>query len=162
MRIPAWRLALTGAAIVSLAIAGIGLASAAGVPASQAPGGAATAPGAAPDLDPAAGAGGARARALRPLRHVVHGVVTFQDKDGALVTIQLDRGIVTAVDGDSVTVSEAGGASVTVALDDATKVRVGRAKGNLADITVGDDLLVQSRLTDGSALARHIVIVPAS
>jgi hypothetical protein len=93
-------------------------------------------------------------------RHVVHAVVTVEGRGGDLVTIQLDRGTVTAVDADSVTLSEKGGGSVTVSLNDETNVREGRRRATLDAIDVGDDLFVQSRV-DGSTLAKRIVIVPA-
>lgn len=162
MSIPAWRIALTGAAIVVLAMAGIGLASAAGAPTRTPDGAPAAAPAGRPASAPALDALGPRAIGLRALRHVVHGVVTFQDRNGDLVTVQLDRGTVTAVDANSMTLSEAGGTSVTVALDADTKVRVGRQRGSLDDIDVGDDLFVQSRVTAGSALAKHVRILPAA
>jgi hypothetical protein len=180
MGIPRWRVALTGAAIVILAIAGIGIVSGGSTVGlnvadnvADVAAGAATSNGeeqaldAALDAAPAAVRDGARTgKDAGPLgrwglRHLVHAVVTIEGKDGDLYTIQLDRGTVTAVDGDSLTISEAGGSSVTVALNSDTKVREGRERSNLDAIDVGDEVFVQSRI-DGSTLAKRIVIIPAS
>ena len=164
MRIPAWRIAVTGAAIVILGVAGIGLASASSSapPASSTGGSAASDEGALDAaLDAARGTdAGALGRGRWFARHVVHAVVTFEGREGDLVTIQLDRGSVTAVDADSLTLSEKGGGSVTVFLNDETRVREGRERATLDAIDVGDDLFIQSRV-DGSTLAKRIVIIPA-
>jgi len=164
MRIPAWRIALTGAAITILGVAGIGLVSASNSapPASSAAGlatGDERALAAAPRTAPRDEAG-ALGRGRGFPRHIVHAVITFEGRDGELVTIQLDRGTVTTVDADSLTLSEKGGGSVTVSLNDETKVREGRQQATLDAIDVGDDLFVQSRV-DGSTLAKRIVLIPA-
>jgi len=182
MGIPRWRLALTGAAIVILAIAGIGVVSAgsgavsnvtdavadnAAAAGAAAPNAEDQALDAALDAAPAAardGAGtGEHAGPLGrwALRHLVHAVVTVEGEDGDLYTIQLDRGTVTAVDSDSLTISEAGGSNVTVALDAETRVREGRERSSLDAVDVGDEVFVQSRI-DGATLAKRIVIIPAS
>ena len=164
MRIPTWRIALTGAAIVILGVAGIGLASASSSAAPvSAAGGSAAADEVALDaaLDATRGTdAGALGRGRWFLRHVVHAVVTVEGREGELATIQLDRGTVTAVDADSLTLAEKGGGSVTVSLNEETKVREGRQRATLDAIDVGDDLFVQSRV-DGSTLAKRIVIIPA-
>jgi hypothetical protein len=164
MRIPTWRIAVTGAAIVILGVAGIGLASASNsAPPAASAGGSAAADEVALDaaLDAVRGTdAGALGRGRWFARHVVHAVVTVVGGEGDLVTIQLDRGTVTAIDADSLTLSEKGGGSVTVSLNDETRVRQGRERATLDAIDVGDDLFVQSRV-DGSTLAKRIVIVPA-
>ena len=111
MRIPTWRLVLTGGAITLLAIAGIGLAAAAGAPVQPAASVATAEQTGRPD---AAGAGqqgggqqgarqqgearlrdGARGpRLLRFGRHLVHAEVTVTSRDGKLVHLQLDHGTV--------------------------------------------------------------------
>lgn len=187
MGIPRWRIALTGAAIVILAIAGIGVVSAgsSGVP-TVADNAAQDVVGRVPDAASEAATSNAEEQALDAalnaapaaerdgartgehagplgrwaLRHLVHAVVTIEGKDGELYSIQLDRGTVTAVDGDSLTISEAGGSSVTVALNEDTRVREGRERSNLDAIDVGEEVFVQSRI-DGNTLAKRIVIIPA-
>ena len=174
MGIPRWRLALTGAAIVILAIAGIGAASAGSATVSNVTDNVADAAtsnaedqalDAAIDAAPAVARDGATGQHTGPLgrwalKHLVHAVVTVEGEDGDLYTIQLDRGTVTVVDADSLTVSEAGGSSVTVALNSETRVREGRERSNLDAVDVGDEVFVQSRI-DGGTLAKRIVIIPA-
>jgi uncharacterized membrane protein len=151
MRIPAWRLALTGSALALLAIAGIGV----------------TFASAPPDGGPVVAAvAGSDALALdRPLlrygRHVVHGTVTVEDVDQGLITFQLDGGTISSVDADSVTVSEAGGASVTVAIDERNWVRIDRHGAQVKDLATGQKVVIVSRVGDGGATARLIVVPPA-
>lgn len=172
MSSPSWRLVLTGAAVIVLAGAGIGLAAAASAPPGQGPSGisaqATRSPGAssAPDrklrnerLRERPEAWGARL--LRIGRHLVHVEATVTDRDGNLIVIWLDHGTVSAVGNGSVTVSEAGGGSESMSTDEATIVRLGRGDGTLDDVTVGDEVFVQSRVEDGAAVAKRIVIIPA-
>jgi hypothetical protein len=176
MRIPTWRIALTGGAIVVLLALGIGFVAASSSVPATAPAAAAAAPTAAPDASgqpDRPGAGGLRKWLLEHPRiaarlgdrlgagrHLVHVVGTFTDKDGNLVTIQLDHGTVQSVGSGSLTIAEAGGSTVTVSTDDQTKVFVGRNDGTLADVKAGQTVFVQSRV-DGSTLAKRILIAPA-
>jgi hypothetical protein len=165
MRIPTWRLALTGSAIVILLAIGIGLVAASTAsPAAQ--DSAALAAG-----SPAPGASGhpdrpgikrflGREGRLGVGRRVVHVVGTFLDKDGNLVTIQVDHGTVKSIGAGSLTVAEAGGSSVTVSTDGSTIVWVGKTKGALSDLKVGDTIFVQSRLDGGTTLAKRVLKVP--
>ncbi|HJW23183.1 MAG TPA: DUF5666 domain-containing protein [Candidatus Limnocylindrales bacterium] len=173
MRIPTWRLVLTGGAIVVLAALGVGLVAASSgapsVPAapvaaapSAAPGASAAGPGALRD-----GLVGRIGRILanRPFaKHLVHATITATDQNGNLVTFQLDHGTIASIGSGSLTMSEAGGGTVTVSTDAATVVFLGggAGKGALADLKVGDQLFVQSRLDGGTALAKHILRVPGA
>jgi Domain of unknown function (DUF5666) len=175
MRIAGWRIALTGVCLVVLAIMGIGLASAAAgsPPANAAPVAAAGSPGATSDAgsSPSSAGGQGILRGLRrvgPLarlervgRRLVHGQVTVTDKNGNLVTLQFDHGTIQAIAGGSITISEQGGSTVIVSTDNDTKVRLGRNHGSLADLKVGDELIVQSRVSGGNALAKHVLRVPS-
>lgn len=169
MRIPTWRLALTGGAIVILLAVGIGfVAASSSAPASQTTDSLAAgtaAPGASPNPDKV----GPRLKALLGRegrlsvgRRVVHVVGTFQTKDGTLVTIQIDHGTIQSIGSGSVTVAEAGGSNVTVSTDSSTVVWIGRTKGTLADLKVGDTVYVQSRIDGGTTLAKRILKVPAA
>jgi hypothetical protein len=167
MRIPTWRLVLTGGAILVLLSFGIGFVAASGAHPATAllPAPAASAgPDASHDPGPGRHDGGHRfAGKLGRLgfgRHLVHVTGTFTDKDGNLVTFQLDHGTVQAIGAGSLTIAEAGGSSVTVSTDDDTKVWVGRAQGKLSDLGIGDTVFVQSRV-DGSTLAKRILEVEA-
>jgi hypothetical protein len=89
-------------------------------------------------------------------RHVVHAVVTV-DRDGELVTFQVDRGTIGAVGDGKLTISETGGGSVTVATNDQTRVRRDRKKITLADLNVGDGVYVISKVpANGGPLAVRI------
>jgi uncharacterized protein DUF5666 len=169
MRIPTWRFALTGVAIVVLLALGIGFVAASSNTQSHP-----TTAAAAATADPATsgapdGKGGKGLRALlhgKGLRglggRIVHVTATVQDKDGALIQLQLDHGTVQAIGSGSITIVEAGGTNVTVSTDAATMVRTGRTKGTLGDLKVGDNVFVQSRIDGGTALAKHILKVPTA
>jgi hypothetical protein len=179
MRIPAWRVALTGGAIIVLAVAGIGFAAASGAPATKATttslANAATTDTATtdPNLEVALAAdvelndrlapndAGKLQRLLRLGRHLVHAEVTVTDKDGNLVNLQLDHGTVQSIGGGSLVIAEAGGGTETVSTSDLTKVHVGREKGDLGDLTVGAEVFVQSRIEGGTVLAKRIIVIPA-
>jgi hypothetical protein len=155
VKIPRWRIALTGAALTVMTVAGIGLAQAAAPPV---PDPALAALDAAVTADPtAAGAAGGLVR-LRPLRNVVHGTITFNDPKKGLITVQVDGGTITSVDARSITISEVGGASVTVAIDDQTRVRLDKKRSTPAGLKTGQAVRVISRVgTDNAATARVIV-----
>jgi hypothetical protein len=169
MRVPTWRLALTGGAIVILLAVGIGfVAASTSAPASQTTGAlpaGTAAPGASPNPDKV----GQRLRGLLGRegrlsvgRRVVHAVGTFQNKDGTLVTIQIDHGTIQSIASGHLTVAEAGGSTVTVSTDAATIVWIGRTKGTLGDLKVGDTIYVQSRIDGGTTLAKRVLKVPAT
>ena len=170
MRIPTWRLVLTGSAVVILAALGIGLVAAANTPAASTsnvvpvvgtPGPATTT---APGRPPRERLGERRepwgARLLRIGRHLVHAEATVTDKDGKLIDLWFDHGTVKSFTGGSLTISEAGGGTETLSTDDATIVYIGRTDGTLSDVTRGDEVFVQSRVDGGKALAKRILIVP--
>jgi hypothetical protein len=165
MRIPTWRLVLTGGAVTILAVAGIGFAAAANAPATTTAANTITAedsPSAAPSARPGkAGLGVRGQRLLKFGERLVHAEVTITDKEGSLVNLQLDHGTVASIGGGTLTISEAGGGSETVSTNDATVVRVGRTKGDLGDIKVGAEVFVQSRLDGSTVIARRILVVPA-
>ena len=169
MRIPTWRLVLTGGAIVVLVALGIGFvaASTGGVPASNTAALPASTDGPAASGTPDHPRSGIRhflenhAGRLGIGKHLVHVTATFTDKDGKLVTIQIDHGTVQSIGTGTLTIAEAGGTTVTVSTDTDTKVWVGRDAGNLSDLTTGDTVFVQSRI-DGSTLAKRILKVPAT
>ena len=179
MRIPAWRVALTGGAIIVLAAAGIGFAAASGAPSQQATtsalANATTTDSGTIDGDLefnlaadvelndklAPTEAGKLQRLLRIGRHLVHAEVTVTDKDGNLVNLQLDHGTVQSIGSGSLVISEAGGGTETVSTGDATKVHLGREVGDLGDVTVGAEIFVQSRIDGGTVLARRIIVIPA-
>lgn len=168
MRIPTWRLALTGAAIVILAAVGVGLVAASSSTPAAPAGGVANAP--APS--PAAAGDATRHPGLRKLlgrfgpaaRHFVNGTLNYVDKDGNIITVQLDHGTIASIGSGSITITEAGGKAVTVSTDANTVVRLGGGAGlgKLSDLKAGDEVFVQSRVNGGSTLAKHILRVPVT
>jgi hypothetical protein len=169
MRIPTWRLVLTGGAVVFLVGAGIGMVAAGTGTPSLAP----NAVGAAPTADPGATGSSERpakerlerraalgAKLLRIGRHLVHLEATVTDRDGKLVVLWLDHGTVQAASSGSLTLSETGGGTETIETDAQTIVRVGREDGTLSDVTAGDEVFVQSRVDGGRTLAKRILIIP--
>ena len=160
MRIPTWRLALTGAAIAILAVAGLGLAAASTAPATPA----ANQAMAEATRNPGAGAGAGErpgARLLRAGRHLVHAELTVTDRDGNLVHVQLDHGTVQSIGNGTLTIAEAGGGTETVSTDAKTNVYLGRKDGTLGDVKVGAEVFVRSRVDGGTPLAKRIIVLPA-
>jgi len=146
MRIAKWRIALVGAALVALGVAGAGMVVAAP-----------PVPAAGPSADAAQQTPDGVRRLARD-RHIVHGVVTVEKKDGTLVTIQLDRGTVASVGGGSLTISEKGGRTETVTTNTDTRVRKDGAKSDLSKLAVGDTVVVTSELSGSTPVAKLIVV----
>lgn len=182
MTIPRWRLALGAGALVVLGAAGGGFVQAAAtssVPSAEAPTAAAASTDSALILDSLAlmsdpTSGGVAVPAqLLALRdrlaerlanvrgHLVHGMLTVLDREGTLVTYQLDHGTVSAIGGTSITIAEAGGSSVTVATTTATRVRKDAKPSTLASLKAGDEVVVRSTVDGGAATAR-LIVVPAA
>jgi len=173
MRIPTWRLVLTGAAIVILVTVGVGLVAASANPAAAPTGNSsvAAAPGSSPAASDATGNHPGLRKLLARLGRVgegahafVNGTLHFIDKSGNLITIQLDHGTIASIGNGTLTISEAGGTQVTVSTDTTTVVRLGGGAGigKLSDLKVGDQVFVQSRVDGGTTLAKHILRVPAT
>ena len=184
MTIPRWRLALAAGALVVLGAIGGGFVQAAATstapsadaatpapPVATADDAAALLDSLALDSDPASSSGAIPAQllALRDRlqgrlaglrQHLVHGTLTVLDREGKLVTLQLDHGTVSAVGSGSITIAEAGGTSVTVATTAGTRVRKEKKPATLADLEVGDEVVVRSTVDGGTATARW-VRVPA-
>ncbi len=159
MKIATRPLALAGAAVLVLVVAGVGLAAAA-QPAGSNPAGPAglelPANDAAGDLA-ADGAAGQLRRLFN--RRIVHAEILLDRGQAGLVTVQLDRGTIKAIGARSLTIEQAGNRTETVATSDTTRVRKNRQRATLADLRVGDRVLVVSRLEAGRAQAR-LVLVP--
>lgn len=182
MTIPRWRLALAAGALVVLGAAGGGFVQAAAtssVPSAEAPTTAAASTDSALILDSLAlvsdpTSGGVAVPAqLLALRdrlaerlanvrgHLVHGTLTVLDREGTLVTYQLDHGTVSAIGGTSITIAEAGGSSVTISTTTATRVRKDAKPSTLDGLKAGDEVVVRSIVDGGAATARLIVVPPA-
>lgn len=175
MSSPRWRLAIVAGTLIILSTVGVGLAEAAPASATAPSAGAAptAAIGGVTATDQQPPSIGERLRALgdrlgdrvfgRFGKNLVHGTVTFVDRDGALVTVQFDHGTIAAIESDAITIAETGNSSVTVAAGEETKVRKERKRASLADLAFGDEVFVVSIVDDGAATARRIVVpVPAT
>jgi hypothetical protein len=185
MTIPRWRLALMAGALIVLGAVGGSLAQASTTPTGPAAGAIDDADTtAASDADSAlldalaltndpSSSSAAMPAQLLALRdrvqdrianvrgHLVHGTLTVLDRDGKLVTYQLDHGTLSAIGGTSITITESGGSSVTVATSTATRVRRGARPSTPADLQAGDDVLVRSTVHGGSATATLVIVLPA-
>jgi hypothetical protein len=160
MAIPRRRLALGGGALVLLTAIGVGLvqASTAGaVPVPAAVDAAVAPPAAATDQSDTFSA----ALRLRGRGLIVHGTVTIDSPKDGLITVQIDGGTISAVDAKTITISEKGGGSVTIATDGDTRVRRDRKRATTADLKVGDTVRVVSRVANGGATAKAIIVAPA-
>ena len=148
MRTAKWRVALVGAALVALGVAGAGMVSAAPV---------------IPAGGSAADVGQQAPEALRrPARvgRIVHGVMTVEKKDGTLATVQLDRGTVASTGSGSLTISEKGSRTETVTTNADTRVRKAGAKSDLSKLVVGDTVIVTSELSGSTPIVKLIVVPP--
>jgi len=108
-----------------------------------------------------AGLLGQRIRQFARWKQLVHATVTVDRPGSGIRTFELDHGTITALPAGSIAISEAGGASVTVATDASTRVRKGRAKAALSDLSSGDQVVVVSMVgTAGSPPRALLVVVP--
>lgn len=164
MRVPSWRVAVAGGALVILGIAGAGVAQAAlsGGAAVPLPTGTAVQGGATANLTAATLAAQdvaiRRIAGIRFARNLVHAVVTVNRPSTGLLTVQIDHGTISAIGTGSMTISEAGATSVTVTTTTTTRVRVDGAKSSLSALKTGDEVYVASRLSASTATAALIVV----
>ncbi|HKC29641.1 MAG TPA: hypothetical protein VKB75_16620 [Jatrophihabitans sp.] len=104
-------------------------------------------------------AGNHALRDRRLLRHVVHGQIVVNGKNG-FVTHDVIVGTVTAVSPTSITVRAADNTSETYVVDSATKVRqrtpTSRGASSIGQVHAGDQVLVAGTGTT-TFTARHIV-----
>ncbi len=89
------------------------------------------------------------------LRRVEHGEFTVHTKTGDKV-VDVQRGVVTAVNAGSVTVKSTDGFSTTYTIDPATKVHKDKKTATVDQITTNDRVRVQATKTGSTATAQHI------
>ena len=187
VRIPTWRLALTGLAIVILLALGVGLVAASsnatpdgnGAPAAAGASSAGPSASGHPSFHGVLGSHGfgglrgiggfvglGRFGGIGGLRNIaekfVDGTFTYVDKDGKLQTIRADHGTIDSIGTNSFTIDEQGGQTVTVTTDSSTVVLLWGSKGagKLSDLKKGDDVFVESQVDGTKTLAKHVVSVP--
>ncbi len=116
---------------------------------------------AAPDTTAGPVAGiGERIRRFARWKQLVHASLTVNRPTAGLQTFNLDHGTITTVASGSLTLSEAGGTSVTVATDTTTRVRKDRQKASLADLRLGDEVVVVSKAGASGTPQAILVVVP--
>ena len=76
-------------------------------------------------------------------------------------TIQVDHGTISAIGATSLTIAETGGGKPSVTLESATRVRRNGAKAAIADLKVGDEVFVLSKVESDGTVA-YLVVVPKS
>ncbi|MEH1054959.1 hypothetical protein V6U89_07055 [Micromonospora sp. CPCC 206171] len=131
---------------------------------------AAAAPSASGSAEPEAGPKGKRGeraeewrkrRQARVLlrKNTLHGEAVVQTRDGGTKTVVVQRGEVTAVDGDSVTVKSTDGFTLTWTFGDKLRVIERRTTIQSSDVKVGTRIGVAGA-KDGDATVARLIVVP--
>jgi Domain of unknown function (DUF5666) len=90
-------------------------------------------------------------------RQLLHGERVLKDKDGTIITVDAQRGTVTAASASSMTVRSSDGTRWTWTLNGNTKVRgANLRKEPTSDIKIGDTVAVAGHRTDDIRTARAI------
>ncbi|SCL15363.1 hypothetical protein GA0070624_0700 [Micromonospora rhizosphaerae] len=98
-----------------------------------------------------------RARVLLR-RNILHGEVVVQTRDGGTKTVAVQRGEVTAIDGDSMTVKSTDGFTMTWTFGDNLRVIERRSTVQSSDIKVGTTVGVAGAKDGDGGVARLIVV----
>ncbi|MEH1168943.1 hypothetical protein V6V47_26525 [Micromonospora sp. CPCC 205539] len=91
-------------------------------------------------------------------KNTLHGEAVVQSKDGEKKTVAVQRGEVTAIDGDSMTVKSTDGFTVTWAFGDDLRVVERRASVQPSEVKVGTKLGVAGAKDGDKSVARLILI----
>jgi hypothetical protein len=90
-----------------------------------------------------------------------HGEAVVRDKDGKLITVDRQRGSVTAASATSITVKSSDGTSWTWTIDKGTKVRGHNLKTEPAsDVKVGNTVAVGGQRSGDTRTARAVIDPP--
>ncbi|MFI7608542.1 hypothetical protein ACIBTV_25795 [Micromonospora sp. NPDC049366] len=92
-------------------------------------------------------------------RNTMHGEAVVQTRDGGTKTVVVQRGEVTAIDGDSVTVKSTDGFSLTWRLGDDLRVVERRTTVQPSEVKVGTTLGVAGA-KDGDAATARLIVIP--
>ncbi|MGI8704014.1 MAG: hypothetical protein ACR2JZ_05835 [Candidatus Limnocylindrales bacterium] len=173
-----WRIALTGAATIALAVVGVGLVQGAPQLAPADPGSVLLEEegdtldhhknrgdrGRGHGRGQGMGHGGKLLGGWGRLNTVVHGEITVDLPEEGLTTYAIDGGTLSAVDtsAGSISIDEATGETVTIHTNDDTKVRTKARKDHerqdLEALTVGDQVVVVSVEENGVFVARRVIV----
>ncbi|MGC5018975.1 hypothetical protein [Micromonospora sp. DT47] len=92
-------------------------------------------------------------------KNTLHGEAVVQTKDGGTKTVAVQRGQVTAIDGDSMTVKSSDGFTMTWTFGDDLRVIERRTTVRSSDITVGTTVGVAGA-KDGDGGTARLIVVP--
>ncbi|MER6595271.1 hypothetical protein ABT214_26175 [Micromonospora purpureochromogenes] len=92
-------------------------------------------------------------------KNTLHGEAVVQTRDGGTKTVVVQRGEVTAVDGDSVTVKSTDGFTLTWTFGDKLRVIERRTTIQSSDVRVGTRIGVAGA-KDGDATVARLIVVP--
>jgi hypothetical protein len=96
-----------------------------------------------------------------PERTLLHGERVVRDADGEIITVDVQRGSVSAVSSSSLTVKSDDGTTWTWTLSSDTRVRGADLKrSSISSIKVGDTVAVIGRRTDDTRTARLVADPP--
>ncbi|MGK5442552.1 hypothetical protein ACSNN7_12150 [Micromonospora sp. URMC 105] len=93
-------------------------------------------------------------------KNTLHGEAVVQTKDGGTKTVVVQRGEVTAVDGDSMTVKSTDGFTLTWTFGDKLRVVERRTTIQSSDVEVGTKIGVAGA-KDGENTVARLIVVPA-
>ncbi|GIF69776.1 hypothetical protein Ais01nite_78110 [Asanoa ishikariensis] len=92
-------------------------------------------------------------------KNTLHGEAVVKTKDGGTQTVLVQRGQVTAVDGDSLTVKSSDGFTITWSFADDLRVVERRNSIQADELAVGDQVGVAGT-KDGDGGAARLVVIP--
>ncbi|RLP93117.1 MULTISPECIES: hypothetical protein [unclassified Micromonospora] len=92
-------------------------------------------------------------------RNTLHGEAVVKTKDGGTKTVAVQRGEVTAIDGDSMTVKSTDGFTMTWTFGDDLRVVERRATVQASDVKVGTTLGVAGA-KDGDKGTARLILIP--
>ena len=96
---------------------------------------------------------------VRRAARVLHGEFVVADREGATRTMLVQSGEVTAVDGATLTVQSKDGWTATWTTTDETRVREGRTKAAVSDLSVGDRVRATGdRVAEKKGAAKIVLI----
>lgn len=94
-------------------------------------------------------------------RQLLHGERVVKDKDGKIITVDIQRGTVSAVSASSMSVRSSDGTTWTWTLNGTTKVRGANLKKEpTSSIKVGDTVAVAGQRTGDTRIARAVADPP--
>lgn len=91
-------------------------------------------------------------------KRMLHGEFVAKGKDGAYVTVDTQRGLLTQVSSTSITVKSADGFTTTYVVSPETKVRKDGKTATIGDLKAGDPAMVIAIKSGDSTTAKGVVV----